>query len=240
MKNYLLIHGAWGAAWEFNKVTELLSNDGHNVVALDLPGHGENKANIADVNMNAYVQTVVKAINDLGEDVILVGHSLAGAVISQVAQIIPEKIESLIYVAAMLLKDGESPLSVMQNDAGGELLPNTLFSEDGSYATISEETVRNVLLNDVDDEAYLNSIVPRFLFKQATEPFMAKAQLTEEKYGSVEKHYIKASIDKVITPAAQEKMLNNWQVNNVFTLESGHFPLTSIPEKLVEIIKKAQ
>lgn len=240
MKNYLLIHGAWGAAWEFNKVTELLSNDGHNVVALDLPGHGENKANIADVNMNAYVQTVVKAINDLGEDVILVGHSLAGAVISQVAQIIPEKIESLIYVAAMLLKDGESPLSVMQNDAGGELLPNTLFSEDGSYATISEETVRNVLLNDVDDEAYLNSIVPRFLFKQATEPFMAKAQLTEEKYGSVEKHYIKASIDKVITPAAQEKMLNNWQVNNVFRLESGHFPLTSIPEKLVEIIKKAQ
>lgn len=240
MKNYLLIHGAWGAAWEFNKVTELLSNDGHNVVALDLPGHGENKANIADVNMNAYVQTVVKAINDLGEDVILVGHSLAGAVISQVAQIIPEKIESLIYVAAMLLKDGESPLSVMQNDAGGELLPNTLFSEDGSYATISEETVRNVLLNDVDDEAYLNSIVPRFLFKQATEPFMAKAQLTEEKYGSVEKHYIKASIDKVITPAAQEKMLNNWQVDNVFTLESGHFPLTSIPEKLVEIIKKAQ
>lgn len=240
MKNYLLIHGAWGAAWEFNKVTELLSNDGHNVVALDLPGHGENKANIADVNMNAYVQTVVKAINDLGEEVILVGHSLAGAVISQVAQIIPEKIESLIYVAAMLLKDGESPLSVMQNDAGGELLPNSLFSEDGSYATISEETVRNVLLNDVDDEAYLNSIVPRFLFKQATEPFMAKAQLTEEKYGSVEKHYIKASIDKVITPAAQEKMLNNWQVDNVFTLESGHFPLTSIPEKLVEIIKKAQ
>lgn len=240
MKNYLLIHGAWGAAWEFNKVTELLSNDGHNVVALDLPGHGENKANIADVNMNAYVQTVVKAINDLREDVILVGHSLAGAAISQVAQIIPEKIESLIYVAAMLLKDGESPLSVMQNDAGGELLPNTLFSEDGSYATISEETVRNVLLNDVDDEAYLNSIVPRFLFKQATEPFMAKAQLTEEKYGSVEKHYIKASIDKVITPAAQEKMLNNWQVDNVFTLESGHFPLTSIPEKLVEIIKKAQ
>lgn len=236
MKNYLLVHGAWGAAWEFNKVIELLSNDGHNVIALDLPGHGENEANIANVTMSSYVQTVVNAINVIDEQVILVGHSLAGAIISQVAELIPEKIERLIFVAAMLLKDGDSALSVMQNDEGGQLLPNTIFSEDGSYATISEDTVRNVLLNDVSDETYLNSIVAKFLFKQATEPFMAKAQLTEQKFGSVEKHYIKASIDKVITPAAQEKMLTNWQVDKVFTLESGHFPLTSIPEKLVAVI----
>ncbi|MBL4629815.1 MAG: alpha/beta fold hydrolase [Paraglaciecola sp.] len=236
MKNYLLVHGAWGAAWEFNKVIELLSNDGHNVIALDLPGHGENEANIANVTMSSYVQTVVNAINVIDEQVILVGHSLAGAIISQVAELIPEKIERLIFVAAMLLKDGDSALSVMQNDEDGQLLPNTIFSEDGSYATISEDTVRNVLLNDVSDETYLNSIVPKFLFKQATEPFMAKAQLTEQKFGSVEKHYIKASIDKVITPAAQEKMLTNWQVDKVFTLESGHFPLTSIPEKLVAVI----
>lgn len=240
MKSYLLIHGAWGAAWEFKKVGELLVKDGHNVIAVDLPGHGENKAHIEDVTMNAYVQTVVNVINDLGENVILVGHSLAGAVISQVAELIPEKIENLIYVAAMLLKNGESPLSVMQADSEGLLLPNTLFSDDGSYATISEETVRNILLNDVADETYLNRIVPKFLFKQATEPFMVNAQVTEAKFGSVKKHYIKASIDKVISPAAQEKMLRNWQIESVFTLESGHFPLTSIPEKLVEVIKKVQ
>lgn len=237
MKNYLLIHGAWGAAWEFNKVAELLSSEGHNVIALDLPGHGENKAPIAYVTMKAYVQTVVNAIYDLDEKVILVGHSLAGAVISQVAEIMPEKIEKLIYVAAMLLKNGESPLTVMQNDPDGELLPNTIFSEDGSYATVSEHTVRNILLNDVDDDVYLDHIVPNFLFKQATEPFIAEAQLSEGCFGRIPKHYIKASIDKVISPSAQDKMLTNWKVENVFNLESGHFPLTSIPEKLVETIK---
>jgi pimeloyl-ACP methyl ester carboxylesterase len=237
MKNYLLVHGAWGAAWEFDKVSELLSNEGNNVIAIDLPGHGENKAKIADVTMNAYIQTVADVINELNENVILVGHSLAGAIISQVAEIMPEKIDRLIYIAAMLLKDGDSALGVMQNDAEGQLLPNTFFSEDGSYATISEETIRTVLLNDVNDDAYLDSIIPNFLFKQATEPFMAKARLSEERFGSVEKHYIKASIDKVISPAAQEKMLSNWQVDKVFNLKSGHFPLTSIPEKLVEKIK---
>jgi len=237
MKNYILVHGAWGAAWEFNNVAKSLSDAGNNVVALDLPGHGDNNAQIADVTMNAYVQTVVEAINKLDGTVILVGHSLAGAVISQVAELIPEKIDKLIYVAAMLLENGSSPLAVMQSDPEGQLLPNTIFSEDGSYATISQETVRNILLNDVKDEDYLDDIVPKFLFKQATQPFMAEAQLSEDRFGSVAKHYIKASIDKVISPAAQDKMLTNWQVDGVFTLESGHFPLTSIPDELVTTIK---
>lgn len=237
MRNYILVHGAWGAAWEFNNVAKSLIREGNNVIALDLPGHGENKAEISDVTMNSYVQTVVNAVNNLDEKVVLVGHSLAGAVISQVAEIIPKKIEKLIYVAAMLLKNGDSPLSVMQNDPDGELLPKAIFSEDGSYVTLSQKTVRNILLNDVDDEAYLDSIVPKFLFKQATEPFMAKAQLSDENFGSVAKYYIKALIDKVISPSAQDKMLTNWPVDKIFTLKSGHFPLTSIPEELVKTIK---
>jgi pimeloyl-ACP methyl ester carboxylesterase len=239
MKHYLLIHGAWGAAWEFNKVAKLLETDGSKVTAINLPGHGDNIADISTVTMAAYVQSVIDTIDKLNQNVILVGHSLAGAVISQVAQQVPDKIERLIYVAAMLLANGDTPLSVMQNDTGGQLLPNTIFSEDGSYATLTEETVREILLNDVKDESYLNKIVPKFLFKQATEPFMATAQLTEDKFGSVKKYYIKASIDKVISPAAQNKMLNNWQVEEVFSLESGHFPLTSMPEKLVEVMKKS-
>lgn len=237
MKNYVLIHGAWGAAWEFDKVSESLSNDGHNVVAVDLPGHGKNKADIADVTMSSYVQTVLDAISKLDGKVHLVGHSLAGAVISQVAEIIPERIDRLIYVSAVLLKNGGTPVAVMQADPGGELLPNVIFSEDGSYAEVTEETVRNVLLNDVKDEAYLNSIVGEFLFKQATEPFMAEAQLSEEKFGSVAKHYIKASMDKVMSLEAQDKMISNWQVESVVTLESGHFSLISMPEKLAEAIK---
>jgi len=237
MKNYVLVHGAWGAAWEFNKVAKLLTDAGNNVIALDLPGHGENKAEIADVTMSAYVQTVVNTINSIDEKVILVGHSLAGAIISQVAELIPEKIDRLIYVAAMLLENGKSPLAVMQNDSDGQLLPNTIFSEDGSYATITQDTVCNILLNDIKDEAYLNNIVPNFLFKQATQPFMAEAKLSEAKFGSVAKYYIKASIDKVISPSAQDEMINNWPVNKVFTLNAGHFPLTSIPEELVETIR---
>jgi pimeloyl-ACP methyl ester carboxylesterase len=238
MKNYVLIHGAWGGSWEYNKIAESLSKDGHNVIALDLPGSAENKANIADVTMQAYVNTVVEAIEKLNDKVVLLGHSLAGAVISQVAELIPEKIDRLIYVTAMLLKDGDTSLGVLQNDPSSEILPNAIFSEDGTYVTLSDETVRTILLNDEKNADYLDEIVPKFLYKQATEPFTAVANLSEEKFGSVDKHYIRTSNDKVVTPLAQDKMLTNWKTQSEVTVESGHIPLTSIPEKLVEEIRR--
>jgi pimeloyl-ACP methyl ester carboxylesterase len=237
MKNYVLVHGAWGGSWAYDIVGKSLTREGNNVVALDLPGHGENKAEIADVTMNSYVQSVVNTISDLDGKVVLVGHSLAGAIISQVAELIPEKIDKLIFVAAMLLENGGTSLAVMQNDPHGELLPRTIFSEDGSYATINRETVRKVLLNDIKDEEYLESIIPNFLFKQPTQPFMAEARLSEENFGSVTKYYIRTSNDKVVSPSAQDKMLTNWSVDGVFTLNSGHFPLTSIPAELVKKIR---
>ena len=238
MKNYILVHGAWGGAWEFADVVNLLSADGSKVTALDLPGHGENKQPLAAVTMASYVKTVVDAVKAQDEKVILVGHSLAGAVISQVAEEIPEKIDRLIFVAAVLPADGETPLGLMQSDEKGQLLPNVIFSEDQSYGEVTEETVRTVLLNDINDPSHLDRLVPHFLFKQSTEPFMAQAKLSEGKFGSVHKVYIRAGVDKVLTPALQDKMLESWNVDQVFTLESGHFPLNSIPEELVNVIRE--
>ncbi len=239
MSNIILIHGAWGGAWEFLDVVNLLSNNSNKVTALDLPGHGKNTRPIVDVTMATYVKTVIDAINVQDEKVILVGHSLAGAIISQVAEEIPEKIDRLIYVAAVLPASGETALGLMQSDERGQLLPNTIFSDDQTYATVTEKTVRTVLLNDISDQEHLDRLVPHFLFKQATEPFMAEARLSEEKFGSVKKFYIRASADKVLTPELQGRMLNSWKMDKIFTLESGHFPLNSIPQALVDVINEA-
>ena len=63
--------------------------------------------------MAAYKQAVIDLIKPLDHPVILVGHSMNGALISHVAEQIPEKIERLIYVTAFLLKDGGSVLEAM-------------------------------------------------------------------------------------------------------------------------------
>ena len=79
MKHYVLVHGAWGGAWEFEEMVTLLSTDDSNVLAVDLPGHGDNKAPISEITMAAYIHKVTEVINGLDAKVILVGHSLAGS-----------------------------------------------------------------------------------------------------------------------------------------------------------------
>ncbi len=237
MKHYVLVHGAWGGAWEFEELGALLAADGSNVVAVDLPGHGDNKAPIPEVTMDAYVQTVADVINQLDAKVILIGHSLAGSIISQVAENIPRQIDRLIYVAASLPKSGDTVLGLMESDKNGKLLPNIIFSEDQTYATLREEDVHELLLHDVEDKERVASLVPEFMFKQATQPFMAPVQLSDERFGSVPKFYIRATKDKVMSPGLQDEMLTNWKVEHVFTLESGHFPMTSLAKTLSEVIK---
>lgn len=238
VKNYVLVHGAWGAGWEFNEVRKLLSADGSIVHAPDLPGHGDNKKAISEVTLAAYVEHVKNVINQINGKVILVGHSLGGAVISQVAEDIPSKIDRLIYVAAILPRAGDSAVGLIESDEHGQLLSKLIFSEDQSYVTLSEKTVEELFLHDVEDKQRVAHLIPEFMVKQAVEPFGAKANLTEDGFGSVAKYYIRATQDKVLSQELQDRMIAHWDVEKVFTLNSGHFPLTSIASKLTDVIQE--
>lgn len=238
MSHYVLIHGAWEESRIWDNVSPVLQQNGHEVTAVDMPGHGRNSQPISDVTLANYVQAVADTIRQLDHKVVLVGHSMAGAVISQVAELIPEKIERLIYVAAFLLKNGGSVLEAMQSDSAGELLPEIVFSDDQSYASVSEETLRRVGFHDVE-ESVIERILPLMADQQATEPFMAKVVVSEANFGSVPKSYIRTGIDKVTSPALQDRMISNWRVETVHDLESGHFPAFSVPDKLANLLQAA-
>ena len=235
MNHYILIHGAWEESRMWQYVTPILEKNGHKVTALDLPGHGENMLPISQVTMAGYIDYVMGAINKLDHKVILVGHSMTGTVISQVAELIPGKIEKLIYVAAFLLNEGESVLEAMQNDSDGKFFPEVIFSDDQTYAMIPEQTLRTIGLHDVK-ENIIQRVLPLMASQQATEPFMAKVAVSEKSFGSVPKTYIRTSIDKVTSPALQDTMIANWEVETVLDIESGHFPAFSAPEKLAELM----
>jgi pimeloyl-ACP methyl ester carboxylesterase len=239
MKHILFIHGAWGAAWEFQEIIESLTELGHQASAIDLPGHGLNKVPISEVTMEAYVDRIIEEARTHAEPIVLVGHSMAGAIISQVAEQVPNLIERLVYVAATLPRNGETVLGLMQSDEGGQLLSQIVFSEDQSFATLRTEDVESLLLHDVKEAEKVAYLVPRFNIEQATEPFMAVAKLTDEAFGSVPKVYLRATRDKVFSPELQDRMISGWEVERVFTLDTGHFPMMSRPEPFFEVIREA-
>ncbi|MFD5748512.1 alpha/beta fold hydrolase [Streptomyces sp. NPDC127033] len=110
MSTYLLVHGAWhsGQCWE--RVTPSLTSAGHRALAPSLTGFGGTAHLLGpEVGLDTHVDDIVRLITekDLTE-VVLVGHSYAGLVISSAANQVPDRIARLVYLDAMVPEDGES------------------------------------------------------------------------------------------------------------------------------------
>ena len=142
MSTLVLVHGAFHGAWCWDKVTSLLEQGGHEVVALDLPGHGEDQTPAVEVTLEAYADLVVQALDALPAPVVLVGHSLSGTVISQVAERRPEKIDKLVYLCALLLPSGKSAIEASQEDGDSVILKNATVEPDQGRIVLAEKGMR--------------------------------------------------------------------------------------------------
>lgn len=110
MTDYVLVHGAWGGAWCYERLARELVTAGHRVVAVDLPGLGAEAANShPGITLSDHVAHVIAAADSAGfERFVLVGHSYGGMVVTGVAARIGSRIDALVYVDAFLPADGQS------------------------------------------------------------------------------------------------------------------------------------
>lgn len=108
----VLVHGAWGGGWGFQKMEELLQAKGYQVYRPTMTGQGE-RVHLAgeQISLETHIQDIVNVIlfEDL-RDIVLLGHSYGGMVITGVADRIPERIRRLIYLDAVLPENGENLL----------------------------------------------------------------------------------------------------------------------------------
>lgn len=111
---YVIVHGAWGGGWAFKNVDSLLTESGGIVYRPTLSGQGE-RVHLAtlDIGLDTHIKDVVNTIlyEDL-HNVILIGHSYGGMVITGVADSIPDRIIKLIYIDAFVPEDNESLESI--------------------------------------------------------------------------------------------------------------------------------
>ena len=230
MATYVLVHGAWHGAWCWDKVVPLLERAGHSVEALDLPGHGRDKTPIPEVTLQAYADSVCRALDAKAEPVVLAGHSMGGIVITQSAERRPVKIKTLVYLTAFLLRNGETLLHVAQGDTEALVLPNLVMAPDESYATIRDEAIREVFYGDCTDEDV--SRARSLLVPQATAPFATPMSTTEANFGRVGRVYIECLRDRAISPSVQEAMYAALPCQKVITMDTDHSPFFSAPEEL--------
>lgn len=110
MTVFVLVHGAWSGAYSYRLVRPLLRSAGHDVFAPTLTGLGD-RAHLTgpQVGLSTHVRDVVNLVRyeDLN-DIVLVGHSYGGMVITGAAGVLGGRIAHLVYVDAFVPGDGQS------------------------------------------------------------------------------------------------------------------------------------
>ncbi|PCC69183.1 Pimeloyl-ACP methyl ester carboxylesterase [Nannocystis exedens] len=233
-KHFVLVHGAWHGAWCWATTARLLADDGHRVTPLDLPSHGADETAPASVTLAHYAARVVAALDAIDGPVVLVGHSMGGAVVSMVAEARPAKIEKLVYLTAFLLPNGATLLDVALKDADSLATPNLIVRSEEGVVDVNRDAVADIFYADCEREVVDRA---RSLLKpNPLAPFTTPLALTAAGYGSVRRFYISCAKDRAITPAAQRSMVLAMPCEAVHELYTDHSPFFSQPDRLHDVL----
>jgi putative intracellular protease/amidase/esterase/lipase len=232
---YVLVHGAWAdeSAWGFVR-NELAKKA--NVVVINLPAHGADNTYGVGIGLSDYVNTVTNEVNKVNGKVILVGHSMAGVIISQVAENVPNKIDKLIYVSAYLPKNGEDVSSITNRFLNNKPIEVFEFNKDYSLVSIKKDAIANVVCADCSNE--MKEILVKYHRAEPVKGLNDKVKLTN-KFNSIPKYYISTKNDYAVPYALQQQMIKaNGTVKKVFEMETSHLPFVVKPKEFLNILNE--
>lgn len=233
-KIFVILHGAWQASDSWQPVADLLNQAGFPVNVLDLPGHGAfREISFHKINLQTYVNFVCQKVQELQQDfsVILVGHSMSGMVISQVAQNIP--VQKLIYVSGFLPVNNECLLDIAKHSPIIGISKNMIFHRTHKSISLDKNGLDRLFYNGCTPE-----VIELGLSRLQDEPllpFYGRVRLTTEKFGQIPRAYIECTKDFSISIKLQRSMHRRWPCD-VYSLEAGHSPFYSAPENLADAL----
>lgn len=239
MTKFVLVHGAWHGGWFWSGVAQDLQARGYQVIAVDLPGRGNTPARRGPLwgwrtGLRDCVTVVRKAMEPGDEPIVLAGHSLGGITITQVGEDVAERIKSLVYVAAMLPRNGESAinLSHLMLDSPVRTIAR-LNPLSGTTSVKPEESIATFYneCNSADIEYASQHLTPELIRLP-----MDKVYVTETRWGRLNKLYVQCNKDRAIPPMTQQAMGERAGVSRIKILETGHSPNYSMRSELVDLL----
>ncbi|MCC9138660.1 alpha/beta hydrolase [Pontibacter silvestris] len=234
----VLVHGAWQASFAWEQVKDNLVADGYDVTVVNLKGHGEDDTPVSGLSFTGYANQVKEAIASFDKPVILVGHSLGGAVVTQVASEMPAKITKLVYVAGFIPQNGKSVLDYAGMDPGSLLGPVLEFNQDHTLAGLVDPEVNfpKVFIQDGTEEQ--KQYVLSHYKAEPVAPLATPLKYTPENYNSAgRKYYVFTTMDNAISYPFQQQMATEAGITNTFTIQTGHSPFISKPNELTSILQ---
>ena len=233
-RTFVLVAGAWHGAWCWSRVLPLLAAQGHRVLTPELPGTGADATDPAGITLESWSRGVADLVAAQPEPCVLLGHSRGGVVISRVAELVPERLSRLVYLAGYLLPAGGTVAAAARAD-GGSLIPaNMVAAASGITCTLRPEIVREAFYNDCDHDTA--AWAAGQLRPEPLKPLVTPLKVSAAKSGRVPRAYFRCTRDRTVSLAAQDQMLALLPCEPVFTLDSGHSPFLSRPRELAALL----
>ena len=231
MPTFILVHGAWHGAWCWERLIPLIDDEGHRVLAPDLPGMGNDRTPLDQVSIETWADFIADLVLAQPEPVILVGHSRAGIVISRAAEKAHSNLLGLIYLAAFMVRNGETLEEVMrQIPPRPESADSLEISADGRLSKIAPAAVERVFYNTTPPD-----LVARAAALSGPEPlasFTTPLEVSDERWGSIPRFYIACDQDRAIAPELQRRMQAAFPCRRSIQMNCDHSPFYSAPEEL--------
>lgn len=229
MSQIVLVHGAWGGAWIWRRVLPGLRAAGHEVHAVTLTGDGE-RAHLrhAGISLRTHIADVVGLVEaEELHDVVLVGHSYAGQVITGAADALHGRVRQLIYADAMVPLPGEgwgskhSPEVVADRQAAAAANGNALPPPDPAGFGLS----------GADRDWLLRRQVPH-----PFGPYREPMPFDADRWRALPRAFIDCTSPAYPTVAAARQRVREQGDWTVVKMATGHCPMVSMPDLFTGVL----
>ena len=220
----MLVHGAFAGGWIWRDTAARLQKKGHRVDVIEqLPSAGRDPATLGD--LQADVECVRRAVEAVGQPVVLVGHSYGGMVLTELAD--HPAVAHAVYLSAFWPMRSQSVMDLL----GDGPLPNWLVPRDDGTVQVTDdiEVARQVECADVEPERAAENL--RRMVPQSMSSFASPSSAPDCSHPTT---YIICEQDQAVPPAAQEQMAA--AADNVERLPCSHQAMVSMPDQLVALL----
>jgi pimeloyl-ACP methyl ester carboxylesterase len=226
-RTFVLVHGGCYTSTCWERVIPHLR--GH-VVLVDLPGRGSRPADLTEVRLRDNVAATVSDIDSGssdGDEIILVGHSMAGITLAHVANKIGERIARVVMISCTV--HGASGVDHMDP----EVRKSVLGSTSGGIFRLDEATATALLCSDLDEEQ--TSFALDSMVYEASSMLSETVDLTGLR-GRLSVTYVRLLEDRCLPVEQQDKVISAIGDVQVIDLVSGHMAMIGHPVEIAAIL----
>lgn len=213
----VLVHGAGHTAAVWRSMESSL---GDLSLAVNLPGRAEKGGDLAGLSVATAAKSVAADILTVSkdEDIVLVGHSVAGTLLPSVAAQLDGQVRHLVFVAGVTAAEGQLPAEVFAPGRSTQFA-HRLSKLRSDYVGVAFEDLDKGVAHALDSLSF------------SCEPMQWRGLPS-----SVPRTFVRCLKDRIQSPEVQSRLIDSCGASNVIDIDTGHTPAIEAPDALARIL----